>query len=201
MNMKQVNAKRKVNFLLPYLCHNMRLLDFGCGDMTFAKELKKTLPALKITGVDVLDFGKRYKDILYKRYDGHVLPFGNGAFDAVVSWHVFHHTTEPFALMRECMRVAKNSIYIVEPTFRGWWDIPGMCFMDWLFNVWKDRSISMSYRFASKDDWKREIARLGWTSEQTIDVELLPKWLPTGRSILFVCRKKKSFSGHKVHAS
>ncbi len=190
MIMKQANAMRKVKLLAPFLRPRMRLLDFGCGDMAFAREIKHAFPSLSIMGVDVVDFGRRYKGISFRRYDGHTLPFPNRNFDAVVSWHVFHHTTEPFVLFGECARVAKDTLFIVEPTFRGWWDIPGMRCMDWLFNIWKERSISMPYAFASRNKWESEIARLGWECKQVIDVELLPRWLPTGRSLLFVCKKK-----------
>lgn len=192
MNMKQVNARRKVERIAPYIKGDMSVLDFGCGDLLFARELKQNLPDVSVTGVDVVDFGHRYKGVKYHQYDGVTLPFTNKSFDAVISWHVLHHTDEPFNLLKECMRVAKSKVFIVEPTYRGKWDIPGMRFMDWVFNVWKDRSISMPYRFASKKEWMREIRLLGWECEEIVDVELLPAWLPTGRSLLFVCKKKHS---------
>ena len=189
MNMKLVNAKRKVAQIAPYIKRDVSVLDFGCGDLLFARELKQNFPDVSVTGVDVVDFGYRYKGVKYAQYNGVTLPFANTSFDAVISWHVLHHTDEPFNLLKECMRVAKSRVFIVEPTYRGKWDIPGMRFMDWVFNVWKDRSISMPYRFASKNEWIHEIRRLGWICEEIIDVELLPTWLPTGRSLLFVCRR------------
>lgn len=190
MNMKLVNAKRKVERIAPYMKEDARVLDFGCGDLFFARALKQRFPNISITGVDVVDFGYRYKGVTYTKYNGVTLPFRSGSFDAVVSWHVLHHTDEPFNLLKECLRVATSRVFLVEPTYRGKWDIPGMRLMDWVFNVWKDRSISMPYRFASKKEWMSEIRRLGWACEDIVDVELLPAWLPTGRSLLFVCKKE-----------
>ena len=193
MDMKLFNAQRKVEILKTYLKDGQSVLDFGCGDLFFAHQLHQTMHSLRITGVDVVDFGYRPKGILYKKYDGKTLPFKNASFDTVISYHVFHHTSAPFKLLSECMRVAKKYVLFVEPVYRGFWDIPGMRVMDWIFNVWKDRSISMPYAFASEKMWLREIKKLRYVSKERIDVELLPKFLPTGISLLFVCKK--------IHAS
>ncbi len=190
MNMKLVNAEKKISHLVPFMQNTKRVLDFGCGDLTFAQALHRVFPHLHITGVDVVDFGKRYKGVEFKKYDGKKLPFNYRSFDTVISWHVFHHTNEPFALLKECLRVAKRSVCIVEPVYRGWWDIPGMRCMDWVFNVWKDHSVSMPYAFASRDKWQQEILALGWVVDVVKDVELLPGVLPTGRSLLFICSRK-----------
>lgn len=167
----------------------MRVLDFGCGDMIFSEELQRANPSLRITGVDVVDFGNRPKGIRFLLYDGKKLPFRKETFDVVIAYHVFHHTTRPFDLFRECVRVSKKMILFVEPTFRGWWDIPGMRLLDWVFNVWKDRSVSLPYAFSSERQWKEEITKAGFVLTSISDVELLPRWFPTGRSLLFVCTR------------
>ncbi|MEK7577094.1 MAG: class I SAM-dependent methyltransferase [Patescibacteria group bacterium] len=193
MDMKLINAQRKVQILKKYLHEGMSVLDFGCGDLVFAQELFKAMPSLHITGVDVVDFGSRPKGIRFKKYDGKSLPFKKASFDIVISYHVFHHTPTPFALLFECMRVAKKQVLFVEPVYRGLWDIPGMRIMDWFFNAWKDHAISMPYAFASKSDWMNEIKKARFLCTDQIDVELLPKFLPTGRSLLFVCKKIHAF--------
>lgn len=199
--MKLANAKRKVSLLAPYLDCRGSVLDFGCGDMTFAQELHASYPSLHVTALDVVDFGIRHPGIIFRKYRGESIPFQKSTFDTVISWHVLHHTTRPTELLADCFRVAKNTVIFVEPVYRGWWDIPGMRCMDWVFNIWKDKSISMPFAFASEKEWKKEVSRSGWSCEQVIDVELLPKWLPTGRSLLFVCRKNQSFLRRKKHSS
>lgn len=175
---------------MPYLKDSTSILDFGCGDLLFARELKSRNPNFTVTGVDVVDFGVRYKEIGFETYNGLLLPYKNRTFDAVISWHVFHHTKHAFALLAECFRVSRSQVLFVEPVYRGWWDIPGMRLMDWAFNVWKDKTVAMPYAFASAKTWQAEIRRLGWMCNDVKDVELLPRWLPTGRSLLFVCEKK-----------
>jgi len=189
MVIKHANARRKAEFLLPHLSGCASVLDFGCGDLQLSKELHVALPSVRITGVDVVDFGNRPKGISFRKYDGNTLPFSSASFDAVVAYHVFHHAPHPFALLAECFRVSKHTVLFVEPIYRGWWDIPGMRAMDYVFNIWKSRSIAMPYAFASKNRWELEIVKAGWDCAMVKDVEILPYWLPSGRSLLFDCRK------------
>lgn len=183
------NARRKVRILLPYTKNNAVVLDFGCGDMLLAHELCKKNPRLKITGVDVVDFGKRYKGIDFQLYDGKVLPFGSRSFDIVVAYHVFHHTQDPASAFSECARVARRVVIFVEPVYRNMVEIPGMMFMDWLFNVWKSHDVSMAFTFRSRAWWEEQITKHNGRLRTVQDVEILPPIFPTGRSLLFIVDK------------
>lgn len=167
------------------------MLDFGCGDLSLSKELRVLMPGLDIHGVDVVDFGIRDKHISFQQYDGKTLPYKAGSFDTVVVYHVLHHTNNPIGLLTECLRVSRNTVLLVEPVYRSRFEILGMACMDWLFNVWKDRSITMMFAFRSQRQWEDAIRGAGWNLMHIIDVEILPSWLPTGRSKLFVCSAKK----------
>ncbi len=183
------NARRKARILLPYTKNNAAVLDFGCGDLALARELKKVRPNLRITGVDIVDFGIRPKGILFSQYDGEKLPFQNNSFDVVIAWHVFHHIVNPLAAFCECMRVAKQRVIFVEPVWRHQLEVPGMMFMDWLFNVWKSRDISMAFTFHSRAWWEEQIIKHNGRLRTVQDVEILPPIFPTGRSLLFVVDK------------
>lgn len=189
MDLKRVNAIRKVKLLRKYLQNEGSVLDFGCGDLSMAHELEKINPKLSITGLDVVDFGKRYPHIRFRKFGGQKIPYSANTFDTVIAYHVFHHTDNPRNLFAECCRVARKRVLFVEPTYRTPWELPGMAIMDWLLNFWKEKRISMSYRFYSKSWW------LSMTEEERMkligvaDVEPLPSWLPTGRSLLFVVDK------------
>jgi ubiquinone/menaquinone biosynthesis C-methylase UbiE len=189
MNIKQANADRKVRLLSPYITKNMRVLDFGCGDLALANNLFLKRPDLQIGGIDVIDFGVNVPGIPFRTYDGKRIPFNNDSFDVVVAWHVFHHTDQPSRLFRECMRVAKKRVLFVEPVYRSVLELPGMALMDWVFNIWKTKSVSMHYAFRSRRWWEEHIAREHGMLRNVIDVEILPRWLPTGRSLLFVVDK------------
>lgn len=188
--MKLVNAGRKVDRIVPFIAQSTQVLDFGCGDMLFAKALKQTIPAITITGIDVVDFGVHMPGIPFKKYNGTHIPFKNKSFDIVIAWHVFHHTDNPSDIFAECMRVARKRLIFVEPVYRSAVELPGMAFMDWVFNVWKTKSISMTYSFHSRRWWEEQIAKENGILKRVIDVEILPTWLPTGRSLLFVVDKR-----------
>lgn len=184
------NAKRKVGFLIPHLKGFSTLLDFGCGDLRMSKELASRRLMLKITGVDVVDFGVRDPRLTFRTYNGKMLPFPSQSFDAVIAWHVFHHTQNPAVTFKECMRVAKKRVIFVEPVWRHRWEKPGMMIMDWLFNVWKNRDVSLAFAFYSQEWWKEQITMNAGKLMVLEDVEILPRFFPTGRSLLFVVDKQ-----------
>lgn len=186
VNLKKTNAIRKAQILNKYLEKEISILDFGCGDLSMAVHLLQLNPRLRITGVDVVDFGQRYPKINFRLYNGNILPFSSGSFDTVIAYHVFHHAFQPKRAFKECVRVAKKKVIFVEPVYRARWEIPGMIFMDWLFNIWKDKNVPMNYNFKSLSWWKRQIAINGLELRTLEDVEILPKYSPTGRSYLFL---------------
>lgn len=188
-NLKAYNAEKKACVLKKYLRTRQSILDFGCGDLLLDVVIKRNIRGVKITGIDVVDFGVRKRGIRFKQYNGKRIPYANNTFDVVIAWHVFHHTSDPESLFKECMRVAKKQVIFVEPVFRHIFELPGMTVMDWLFNVWKTKSIDLRYAFHSEWWWRHVIENVNGKLVFTTDVDLLPAWLPTGRSRIFVVRK------------
>lgn len=189
MDIKRINALRKAKLLAPYLVGETTILDFGCGDLVLAYALKEQNPRLKIAGIDVVDLGVRYQGIKFQQFDGKSVPFPAKSFDAVLAYHVFHHTEIPEKLFAECVRVAKHKIIFVEPVYRVKREIQGMILMDWLFNVWKGGKIPMVYNFKSLKWWRERITGLRLQLRVLKDVEVLPKWAPCGKSFLFVAER------------
>ncbi len=186
---KYKNARKKAEIISSYVGVCVSVLDFGCGDLSMAHELRKLNPKLAITGIDVVDFGKRYPHVRFQKFNGRKIPFGANTFDLVIAYHVFHHTDNPRELFAECCRIARKRILFVEPTYRVALELPGMALMDWLFNFWKEKKISMSYHFYPKSWWFRAIQEERMKLIEVADVELLPVWFPTGRSLLFIVDK------------
>lgn len=186
---KQSNANLKLEQVMPYIQKGQRVLDFGCGDLSLSKAIAKRYPRNVVTGVDVVDFGTADDTVRFAVYDGNTLPYKKNAFDVVISYHVLHHTNNPLGLLSESMRVCGKTLLLVEPVPRFYAEIVGMTIMDWIFNIWKSRTISMTYAFQSNEVWTKEIEKHGFQIKKRIDVELLPKWMPTGRSYLYVCTK------------
>lgn len=195
------NSSKKLRLISEYLKGDEILLDFGCGDLLMAKDLKNKFENLKITGVDVVNFENKNKDIKFIKYNGEKLPFKKNHFDVVISFHVLHHTTNPEKYFNEIARVAKKKIILVESVARSRLEFPGMMFMDWLFNIWKPEKIPLTYKFLSFFDWNRIFKRNHLFLEKKQDAEVfpIPKFFPTGISTLFLLKKSTSIkSGSKV---
>jgi SAM-dependent methyltransferase len=181
-------VRKQTALLLPYLSGCRSILDFGCGDMSLARDVHRQLPEAVITGVDVVDSGARARGINFTLYDGNRLPFGAGVFDATVSYHVFHHCTDPEASLADVMRVTKKTILIVEPVYRDGWDIFFMKILDRIGNGWRGAAIPMPFTFQKERDWRRWGSGKKWNVQTVKPAGVLPEWLPIGVTKLFVLR-------------
>lgn len=185
------NADWKVKILASYFTKPERVLDFGCGDLSFVKSLKKIRPSLQITGVDVTEFVDRPKDIEFITYDGKRLPFKDNSFDTVVSFYVFHHCEDASESFKECARVARKRVLFVESVYRHPLEIPFMKFMDWIYNIVKPEAVPLSYRFLSFDEWIKVFleSKMKVQRSKKIKQAFLPPFAPVGISYLFEVTK------------
>lgn len=185
MGLLEKNTNRKADKIAKYINGPLTLLDFGCGDLSLAQELYKRNKKLKITGIEVIDFKKRFRGINFTLFDGKIIPYKDKTFDVVLAYNVFHHTENPEWTFSECARVAKKIVIFIEPIYRFSMELPGMILTDWLFNVWKGEDIPMKYTFRSPAWWKEIIKKYKFHLKSTEDVEPMPWISPTGRSTLF----------------
>lgn len=182
------NTQRKLKLILPYfssLKEKEKVLDFGGGDLSLAAALKKVRPNLKITAVDVVDFGRRPQGIAFLKYSGKKIPFSDNSFNTVLCFHTLHHCQDLRISFAECCRVSKKRIILIEPLARFKLEIPLMKLVDFLFNVWKSKSINFPLQFLSEEGWYQLFKKHHLKVVNRKDVELLPKIFPTGRSYLF----------------
>lgn len=186
MNIMSGYVQKQKNLLAPYLGKEKSLLDFGCGDLSLAKQLHKDFPTVAITGVDVVDSGTRAEGITFTLYGGKTLPFHNRAFDISISYHVFHHCRDPRAAFGELARVTKKKLLIVEPVYRNRMDLFFMRIADRLGNGWRGVAIPMPFTFQTEATWRRFAREFHWTVADTKTVGVLPRWLPIGEAKLFV---------------
>src|SRR5258708_2096548 len=171
--LQNYNSREKIKRIASYFTDkNESVLDFGCGDLSFAKALKKERPKLQIFGVDVVDFHNRDKNVKFVHYDGKKLPFKDKSFDTVISFHVLHHTDDAKKYFQELVRVAKKRILLVESVARVSLDFPGMRFMDWAFNIWKPEKVPLTYQFLSKKEWEMQFMRQSLQLVSIEDVEI-----------------------------
>ena len=95
------------------------VVDIGCGPGYLINAIAKSLPHLRIIGVDIsedmlkaarnnsssFDLNKRIK---YRRGDVGELPFKDNAIDFVVSTFSLHHWSDPGEALQEIHRVLKH---------------------------------------------------------------------------------------------
>ena len=89
-----------------------KILDVGCGNSPFRHLLDPATSTYQ--GIDVPQadsFGYRNPDTVY--FDGRVIPFADGSFDAVMCTEVLEHVADPTDLIREMHRVLKPGGFAV----------------------------------------------------------------------------------------
>jgi len=112
-----------------------RLLDVGTGPGTIPIQLKKRVPDLSITGLDI-DSAMLTRAAAYRRRfgisfdlvtgDGTCLPFADSSFDVVSMFFALHHLDEPAAFLAEAGRVLVKGGHLLVIDFRR--DMPGPLF-------------------------------------------------------------------------
>jgi ubiquinone/menaquinone biosynthesis C-methylase UbiE len=183
--------QKQKKLLAPYIRDGKTLLDFGCGDLSLSKLLHTEVPKLAITGVDVVDSRARVNGVAFTLYDGKTLPFRDHAFDVAISYHVFHHTSDPRAAFGELARVTKKTLLIVEPVYRNRLDLFFMKFADRVGNGWRGIAIPMPFTFQMEATWRRFAREFHWDVADTKTVGVLPRWLPIGEAKLFVLTRQR----------
>lgn len=180
----------QLHVIAPYVSGYRRVLDFGCGDMALDRLLVSQLSRLSVTGVDVLPFSVlKTKGVRFQVYDGKKVPFDDSSFDAVFSYHVFHHTLDPFLALSECARVCKKRIIIVEPVLRYPFEKIGFAVVDYLTNNWKKEHISMPCHVYTLPWWRGKFRKLNLSCREMRSVGVLPRFFPIGETKLFILEK------------
>jgi 2-polyprenyl-3-methyl-5-hydroxy-6-metoxy-1,4-benzoquinol methylase len=92
--------------LQPFLygLHGKRILDFGAGNGGVTQLLHDNVSSHTV-GLDVRTYGKSRVPIM--QYDGRVVPFAGGSFDAIVCTNVLHHASDNQQCLTEFLRVLK----------------------------------------------------------------------------------------------
>jgi SAM-dependent methyltransferase len=90
-------------------------LEVGCGDGALLCELHGRGFGGRLSGVEISEAAvsiarDRPQLDAVVRYDGHELPFGDGAYDLGILSHVLEHVPDPAALLAEVARVCRAVI-------------------------------------------------------------------------------------------
>lgn len=185
--LKSKNALWKEKEISKLLKKNEKILDYGCGDLMFARQLLSANKTLKITGVDVVS-APRVKNIKFIKYDGKKLPFKDNSFDTVVSVYVFHHCLNAEEAFAECARVARRVVFI-EAIAKNKAGILPMRFMDWFFNVWKPEPIPLTFQFRTQKEWRKTFKKLNLKVKTGRTIKNPIALLPVSDAYLFEISK------------
>ncbi len=119
---KEVAEKLIKNYALN---NKSSVLDIGCGKGYLLFELKKILPDLTISGIDISDYAIKNAKEEVKEFlsvgDASKLPYKDKQFDLVISNTTFHNFTidKLFMSLAELERVKKGSSWICVESYRN----------------------------------------------------------------------------------
>jgi ubiquinone/menaquinone biosynthesis C-methylase UbiE len=153
--------------ICPFLSNFGNLLDFGCGNMCTAREIKKHLPNLNITGVDVIEDQNLYRtplasDLTFVLNKQKVIPFEDGFFEQVLCVSTLHHTSDPEYYFKELQRVLRQGgrFVLVEEMYAHGLDYLWIAGADLLSNKLK-RGVPTPLEFRTYKFYKELFNRCG----------------------------------------
>lgn len=101
------------------------VLDVGCGTGRAITYFSKSLPSLRVIGVEPVPemrnaaVASGLSPDLILPGDATCLPFADGAFDCATAFGVLHHIPEPQYAIREMFRVARRAVFISDHNIYG----------------------------------------------------------------------------------
>lgn len=163
------HSLRRINILSNYLSHwippNSKILDVGCGDGIIDEKILVQRPDVKIIGIDVFKRNEAKTTVVV--FDGKKLPFANNSFDCVLLIDTLHHAKNISELIKESVRVCKNTIIIKDHYVFGVFSFYVLKLMDWLGN--KPYGVVLPYNYYSYKQWQQLYKRSGLKKEDEIN--------------------------------
>ena len=136
---------------------NSAVLDVGCGDGLIDHLLLDLRPDLDLRGIDALVRPKTAMTVT--GFDGKVLPFADSSFDCVMFVDVLHHMVDPMVLLREAVRVSRNSLIIKDHAREGFLGESTLRFMDKIGN--ERHGVALPYNYWTMQQWRAAWDHLG----------------------------------------
>jgi len=103
-----------INFCERYLRFHASVAEIGCGPgrgTIYLAAIGAHITAVDISAVSLMRARKRAPSAGFARATALALPFRDNDFEAVVCDGVIHHTPDPHAAFRECVRVLRPGVY------------------------------------------------------------------------------------------
>lgn len=161
-----------------------KILDFGCGNMMVADVIKNNRK-VTVTGIDSVDYNLTKNKLIL--YDGKKIPFSDSKFDTVVSSLVFHHCDDPEAALRECIRVSRKKIIVIEDYYTSVFGKVRTKIVDWVANRVQSSEINIPFNFKSISEWEETFSENGLDVVAKKSFRIPPS---PNKYMLFVMNKK-----------
>ena len=111
----RADARRKADWMAPFMPPGGRLLDVGSGPGSLLRVLRDR--GYDVHGLDIVDTA--YNESLRPQlYNGGDFPFEADAFAAAIIATTLHHANDPVAVLSEARRCAPR-IIVIEDVFRS----------------------------------------------------------------------------------
>jgi len=105
-----------INLLQNLKIQATNLLDLGCGDGSFSREIGKVVGATRIVGIDVEAPRNKYIEFLRFDLNNKGIPLADNSFDLITAIEVIEHLIYPDNMLRETWRLLKPGGYFVIST-------------------------------------------------------------------------------------
>lgn len=141
-----------------------RMLDFGAGDGWFGHVCRENKLAKRVVAVDVQP--RKQCFVPMQLYNGQRLPFGDRAFEMVMSIDVLHHCPDPRSSLREALRCADRYFLIKDHTHRGLLGKLTLCLLDELGN--RRFGVPSPYHYQRELEWSSCFEEAGFELQRLI---------------------------------
>ena len=137
---------------------NNKVLDVGCGKGFMIYDLKKEIPGIKVTGIDISRYAiknahpKIRKNVFVS--NAKKLPFKDKSFDVVISINTIHNLNKKDCAkaLKEINRVNKLGSFITVDAFRN--NIEKKKIMEWNLTAKTIMSVKDWKKFFKKNNYK-----------------------------------------------
>jgi len=183
-------AARIANYLLEFIQPGDTVLDCGCGDMTVARSISER-SSVDIVGIDIVSPNRTNTKMCI--CDGKSLCFSDDSFNVVILSFVLHHTQYKQKVLKECLRVTKRRLIILEDIYRSQVELLALKISDWIGNRPFSSEMSIPFNFDSTHGWLALFREIGASTTSFESIRPLP-WLPT-RQRMFAIEQSLSEIG------
>jgi len=154
------------------------VLDLGCGDGKVGQLLCERKNCM-VTLMDIMDYNKT--SIPLVPYNGRDIHYPDNFFDHVLLLTVLHHSDDPVRVMGEALRVADQSVIIIESVYFNELHRQINKLFDWFYNrVLNNPRINVPFNFLTPEAWVALFEKLGGKVAHMehlgIDEPLVPEW-------------------------